>query len=87
MLTGVPLYSIFEEIPYLLNQKRFAVGYGLWALQRKDAREIMGYDSRKRTTKSYEQEKEIFLKLNPIDKPKTDEKRKNSTTQHHYMKN
>ena len=62
-LTGVPnLYGTLEVITYLLNNKKNAVGHGLFAIQRQEARKIMGYDTRQRTKKSYEQEKEVFFK-------------------------
>ena len=62
-LTGVPsLYGTLEIITYFLNDKHLAVGHGLFAIQRQEARKIMGYDTRTRTKKSYEQEKELFFK-------------------------
>lgn len=74
-LTGVPnLYGTLEVITYLLNNKKNAVGHGLFAIQRQEARKIMGYDTRKRTKKSYEQEKELFLKR------KQNKKNSNKTT-------
>lgn len=65
-LTGVPgLYASLEVITYLLNDKRYAVGHGLFALERQDARKLMGYDTRKRSKESYEIEKALFLQLHP----------------------
>jgi len=65
-LTGVPsLYASLEIITYLMNDKKYAVGHGLFALERHDARKLMGYDTRKRSKESYEQEKALFLQLHP----------------------
>ena len=65
LITGVGgLYPKLEVITYLIGKKNIAVGYGLFALQRRDARKYMGYDTRKRSKQSYEEEKHLFLSRN-----------------------
>ena len=57
------VYGALELVTYIMNNPNYAVGHGLFALQRQEARKLMGYDSRKRTKKSYEAEKKVFLKM------------------------
>jgi len=61
LITGLPLYGTLEVVTYLIGKTKYALGHGLFALQRRDARRYMGYDTRKRSKQSYEEEKHLFL--------------------------